>query len=272
MADFIYCLNTSTIRPASLPEKIRAAGEAGYSAIELWHDDVDAYLAQGGSIADLRKMLADWALSVPSMIYLAGWFETTGEEHRQKLMECRRRMDQAAELGAPICVAGPPGGKADLALGTQNYRELLELGRAAGVRPAVEFLGFVEEFNRVEPCVQLARDTGDRDACVVIDPFHLFRGGSGIEAMAGLKLAPHEIGILHFNDAPDHPPCEQQHDPDRVLPGDGCLDLRRYVQIAREIGYRGALSLELFNEELWRMNPFEVARLGLSKMRAVVEG
>jgi 2-keto-myo-inositol isomerase len=272
VADFIYCLNTSTIRPASLPEKIQAAGEAGYRAIELWHDDVDAYLAQGGKIADLRKMLADWALAVPSMIYLGGWFETTGEEHARNLGECRRRMDQAAELGAAICVAGPPGGKADLALGTKHYRELLEIGRAAGVRPAIEFLGFVEEFNRLEPCVQLARDTGDAEACVVIDPFHLFRGGSGIEAMAAVGLAPREIGILHFNDAPASPPRDQQHDPDRVLPGDGQLDLRRFVQIAREIGYRGALSLELFNEELWRLAPLEVARLGLSKMRAVVEG
>ena len=103
MADFIYCLNTSTIQPASLPEKIRAAGEAGYGAIELWHADVDAYLAEGGRMADLRQMLADWALSVPSMIYLKGWFETTGEEHRQELEECKRRMDQAAELGAAIC-------------------------------------------------------------------------------------------------------------------------------------------------------------------------
>jgi sugar phosphate isomerase/epimerase len=272
VADFIYCLNTSTIRPASLPEKIQAAGEAGYSAIELWHDDVDPYLAQGGKLADVRKMLADWALTVPSMIYLGGWFETTGEEHRKNVEECRRRLHQAAELGAGICVAGPPAGQADLELGTAHYRELLEIGKSVGVRPAVEFLGFVDEFNRIASCVQVARGTGDPTACIVIDPFHLFRGGDGIEAMAGQGLKPHEIGILHFNDAPTSPPRERQHDPDRVLPGDGHLDLRRYVQIAREIGYKGALSLELFNEELWRLSPLEVAKLGLSKMRAVVEG
>ena len=55
MADFLYCLNSSTIRPTPLLDKIRTAGQAGYSAIELWHDDIDAYLAGGGKLADIKK-------------------------------------------------------------------------------------------------------------------------------------------------------------------------------------------------------------------------
>ncbi len=30
MADFIYCLNSSTIRPTPILDKIRIAGETGY--------------------------------------------------------------------------------------------------------------------------------------------------------------------------------------------------------------------------------------------------
>ena len=47
---FAYCLNTSTIRPTRLLEKIRIAGRAGYAAIEPWNDEVDDYLARGGSL------------------------------------------------------------------------------------------------------------------------------------------------------------------------------------------------------------------------------
>ena len=36
MSQFTLALNTSTIRPASLMDKIRIAGETGYDAIELW--------------------------------------------------------------------------------------------------------------------------------------------------------------------------------------------------------------------------------------------
>ena len=36
------------------------------------------------------------------------------------------------------------------------------------------------------------------------------------------------------------------------------------------IGYRGALSIELFNRQYWAMDPLDVARTGLQKLRAAV--
>ena len=43
-----YCLNTSTIKPQALLDKIRLAGEAGYDGIELWLNDVLEHVARGG--------------------------------------------------------------------------------------------------------------------------------------------------------------------------------------------------------------------------------
>ena len=56
------------------------------------------------------------------------------------------------------------------------------------------------------------------------------------------------------------------------MPGDGHLDLKRLVDLLRQMGYDRWLSLELFREDLWTQDPREVARIGLEKMRAVVEG
>jgi sugar phosphate isomerase/epimerase len=56
------------------------------------------------------------------------------------------------------------------------------------------------------------------------------------------------------------------------MPGEGVFDLRRYLALLNQIGYRRWLSLELFREDLWAQDPKEVARIGLDKMRAVVEG
>jgi hypothetical protein len=39
----------------------------------------------------------------------------------------------------------------------------------------------------------------------------------------------------------------------------------------RAIGGEKALSLELFSQKYWTMDPFEVATTGLEKMKAVVE-
>lgn len=271
MAGLLYCLNSSTIKPTSILEKIAIAGEAGYSAIELWHDDIDAYVAEGGRVADVRKAVEDYNLSVPTTIFLKGWFDTTGNQHRQALDECKRRMAQAAEVGAVHCIAGPPlHAGLDYELGARHYRELLEAGLELGVTPAMEYLGFAEQLNTIEDALEIIDRSRHPQATIVLDPFHCFRGGGPMESIK--KLKPEQIAISHFNDAPSIPPREQQHDSDRVPPGDGHLDLKRYVGLLREVGYDGWLSLELFRRDLWEQDPREVARTGLEKMRAVVEG
>jgi sugar phosphate isomerase/epimerase len=269
MPDFLYCLNSSTIRPVPILRKIEIAGKAGYAAIELWHDDIDAHLAGGGTLREIRKALDDQNLDVPTTIYLKGWFETTGPEHVRELDECKRRMAQSVEVGAMHVIAGPPAGMADHDLGARNYRELLEIGLAMGVKPAMEFLGFVDDINTIEDALEVVTKADHPSGTIVLDPFHIFRGGGSLESIA--KLRGEQVAIMHFNDSPKSPPRETQHDKDRVYPGDGHLDLKRELALLRQIGYDRWLSLELFREDLWAANPLEVARVGLEKMRAVAE-
>jgi len=270
MAKFKYALNSSTIRPTPILDKIAIAADVGYEGIELWHDDIDLFLLSGGSIEDLRKSLDDRGLEVPTTIYLAGWFDSTDDAYRRVLEECKRRMEQAAALGAPYIIAGPPRGAADYGLGANHYRELLSMGREMGVLPSMEFLGFVERLNTIEDALDVMTRANDSDATTVVDPFHIFRGGGSVESLT--KLNARQIAVSHFNDVPATPARELQHDKDRVMPGDGQFDLRRYVDLLDQIGYNRFLSLELFREDLWAEDPREVARVGLEKMRRVVEG
>ena len=62
MANIAYCLNSSTIRPAPLMEKIQIAAEAGYEAIELWNDDLTTHQEAGGSLRDVTQALSDSCL------------------------------------------------------------------------------------------------------------------------------------------------------------------------------------------------------------------
>lgn len=270
MADFKYCLNSSTIRPTQILEKIAIAGETGYSAIELWHDDIDAFLAQGGTLGDILKALVYHNLALPTTISLKGWFDLVDPVRQPELDECIRRMDHAAELGAVHIIAGPPLGKVDRDLGAQNYLKLLKLGLQRGVEPALEYLGFAEDINSIEAAVDILNRVDHPCSTIVHDPFHIFRGGGSFESLA--LLPADKIAICHFNDAPANPPRTMQHDKDRVMPGDGHLDLRRMVDLLRSNDYTGYLSLELFRPDLWARNPREVAQIGLEKMRQIVEG
>ena len=107
MSDFLYCLNASTIRPVPILKKIEIAGKAGYAAIELWHDDIDAHLADGGTLAEIRHAVDDQNLDVPTTIYLKGWFETTGPAHTASALisGSLRNRDRATGCGMPRSIA-----------------------------------------------------------------------------------------------------------------------------------------------------------------------
>lgn len=265
-----YCLNASTIRPTPLMDKIRIASQAGYAAIELWCNELTDYEQAGGSITDVKKALDDNGLVVPTMIAIFGWLGTTGVEHDAALEDARQRMEQAAQIGASYIISSPPSDACDLSNAGAAYRELLELGRLFGVRPAMEYLGFVDSVFTIEQAWQIVTGAAHEDACVIMDPFHILRGGSPLDDIA--KIPGDKVAIWHWNDVPDTKPVRQQTDADRVLPGDGVGPLKEIEQQALAQGYQGYVSLELFNPALWEEEPEFVARLGLEKMQRYFAG
>lgn len=269
MPGFRYSLNSSTIKPTPILDKIRIAAEAGYGAIELWHADIDRHLESGGTIEEIRRAVDDHGLAVPTTIMLKGWCEPDGPDYEQGMAECRRRMEHSVAVGAPHVVAGPPLGPVEYDLAAQRYGELLDLGISLGVRPAMEYLGFAEDVKSIADALRIMDGSGHPEATIVLDPFHDFRGGAGHEDIA--RLTAGRVAVSHFDDAPGDPLPGEQHDPDRVLPGEGVIDLKRYCALLRQIGYEGWVSLELFREDLWQRDPLEVAKLGLEKMKAVCE-
>lgn len=270
MSDFTYALNTSTIRPTPLLEKIRIAGRLGYQSIEPWNDEFDEHIRQGGTLADVKQAIADAGLKVCSVIALHSWSTTEGHEYTRALDECRRRMDQAAYLESPLIVASPPREKVDLKRAGVRFAELMRMGREAGVLPTMEFLGFVDGVKDVASAWAIANGSGELEASVVADVFHMVRGGGSIDDL--LQLTGGRLSHFHINDVPSSPPPLTQTDADRVMLGEGMVDLNHVIENLRSIGYRGPLSLELFNRTLWEQDPAEVCKRGLDGMRALVEG
>ncbi|GIW87646.1 MAG: xylose isomerase [Isosphaeraceae bacterium] len=268
MDGFPLCLNTSTIQPTPLLEKIHIAGRLGYDAIEPWIGEIDAF-AERGSLGELRRIITDAGLHVASVIAVEGWLDSDPSRRTAALDECRRRMDSAAALGCPFLVATPPDQPVETDRAVDAYARLLDLGRHHSIRPALEFLGFAPSIKTLDSALAIARATGNPDACVVADVFHLLRGGGSLDDL--LQLKPGELAIFHINDLPASPPFLDQSDSDRVLPGDGVVDLPRVISHLRTVGYNGPLSLELFNKELWKQPPEDVARRGLERLQKLLD-
>jgi sugar phosphate isomerase/epimerase len=273
MTTWTLCLNTSTIRPAPLDEKIRIASAAGFQAIEPWVDEIDAHLRANSSdsFETVARRIRDAGLVVPSMIALGGWIDAAeGAELEVALEECRRRFELAAALGSPTIVASPPLGAVDLEHAARRYSALVALGKSFDVSPAMEFLGFTQGVHTLAQAWTIAQDSGAEHPLLVADTYHLLRGGGSIEDLATIR--GNQMSIFHINDLPADPPVRDQTDHDRVMLGEGVLDLPRVVTLLRQINYRGPVSLELFNKILWQKDPETVARRGAERLQELIDG
>jgi sugar phosphate isomerase/epimerase len=271
---FGYCLNTSSISGQKLDivELVEVAAKAGYQAIEPWIRELDEYAKKGGSLKDLGQRIRDRGLTVESAIGFPEWVVDDDERRKKGLEEARRNMDLVQQVGGKWLAAPPAGAtnQADLNLlrAAERYRALLELGDKMGVVPQVELWGFSRCLSRLGEAALVAMESGHARACILADVYHLYKGGSSPE---GLRLlSGPAMHVLHINDYPADPPRASITDAQRIYPGDGVAPLKEILHSLRDIGFRGVLSLELFNRDYWKQDALTVARTGLEKMRAAV--
>lgn len=262
------CLNTSTIKPVPLLEKIKLAGEAGYEGIELWLNDVWEFVARGGEVGEISRALDDHGLIVPSVIAMRQWGDFEGWEHQLVLDEARRRFALGARLGAPFIVATPPLENPETSHLAARYKELLQIGREEGIRPTFEYISFFKSVHTLKRAWEIVQEADDPDATLILDAFHNWNSVSTQEDLLAIPLD--RISHYHIDDADPRKAALTQTDQDRVMPGDGQINLRREIQILKNMGYDRTVSLELFNEEWWSKDPAETLRIGFERVSALI--
>ncbi|WP_052487304.1 sugar phosphate isomerase/epimerase family protein [Gordoniibacillus kamchatkensis] len=270
MFPFKLSLNTSTLIPYKLgiEEQIRVAAEAGYEGIEIWVRDLEAYAAGGGKIGGLRSSAESCGIQIVNAIAFWAWSDEDAAERARGFELARRELELLAELGCPAAAAPPFGRVENVPLEQMagHFAELAELARGFGVEPLLEFWGRAGRLSRLGEAVYVAIESGVADAKLLLDPFHMYTGGSSIEALSYVN--GERIGIVHVNDYPASPPRETIADRDRVFPGEGIFPSGRFAKLLHEAGYSGYLSLELFIQDFHGSSALDVARRGIESVRS----
>ena len=249
-------LNTSTLRGHKLP--IRKPNE------------IDDFIKSGGKLADLKKELSDKGLTVTGAIAFFRWMVDDKAQRAKALEDAKVFMDKLAQIGGTHMAAPPTGKVGDVKLldAAERYRDLLVASENFPVIPAVEVWGFQNNLYRLGQSVLVALEAQHPRACVLPDVYHLYKGGSGLSG--GKHLNGSLIGGFHLNDYPDIPSKEIK-DRDRVHPGLGVAPLDQFFKDLWSPGYRGALSIELFNPEYWKQDPLKVAKTSLDRTKAIMK-
>src|SRR5439155_25724958 len=128
---------------------------------------------------------------------------------------------------------------------------------------------FSTTLSKLGETMLVATESRHPKACVLLDVYHLYKGGSEFASLRLLSGAA--MNCFHMNDYPATPPRETITDAHRVYPGEGVAPLVPMLRDLFSSGFRGTLSLELFNRTYWEQDALGVARTGLEKMKQVVE-
>lgn len=141
-------------------------------------------------------------------------------------------------------------------LGPLYFRQ----GRAGGP-PATPFIWNMPD------ALALAKDSGP-NVGVILDAWHWHHSGSTPADI--LATDKSRIVHLHISDAKETPPADVR-DNQRLMPGEGIIDLMGFFGALKKIGYADGISPEPLGRVPTEMSPEEAARLALQTTIAVMK-
>ena len=246
----------------TLEEKLHAASAAGFDAVELFENDLIGSPLRPGEV---RRLAAELGLEI-ALYQPFRDFEAMPEP---PFARAEAKFAVMEELGAEtilVCSNVSPAAIDDDALAAEQLHGLAERAAEHCLRIAYEALAWgrhVNTFDHAWRIVELA-DHPALGTC--LDSFHILSRGSdpaGIGAIPGEK-----IFFLQLADAPfmvmDVLQWSRHY---RCFPGQGGLDVAAVVRAARAAGYRGPLSLEVFNDVFRAADP---ERMAVDAMRSLL--
>ncbi|MET9714465.1 TIM barrel protein [Streptomyces rochei] len=231
----------------SLTEKLTAASRAGFDGVEIFENDL---LASPLTPEEIRARCADLGLSIDLYQPMRDIEALPEEEFARALRRARHKFELMGRLGADtvlVCSSVSPQALDDDALAAEQLSRLAGLAEDHGVRVAYEALAWGRHISTYDHAWQVVKSADHPALGTCLDSFHILSRGSdpkGIEDIPGEK-----IFFLQLADAPllamDVLQWSRHY---RCFPGQGGFDVAGLVRHVLRAGYRGPLSLEVFND------------------------
>ena len=246
----------------SLPDKMEAAASAGFQGVEIFEQDL---LTHDSPPQGVREMAADLNLAI-TIFQPFRDFEAMPEPQRRRNMDrAERKFDVMGELGTDlvlVCSNTQPAALDDPARAAADLREMAERAAARGLRVGYEALAWGRHVNRWRQAWDIVKRADHPALGLILDSFHTLSLGDNLEGLVG-EVPGERIAFVQLADAPrlamDVLGWSRHF---RNFPGQGELPVADFTRTVLEAGYRGPLSLEVFNDEFRAAPARRIARDG----------
>ncbi len=245
-----------------------AAGHC--DAVDLWLGHAERVL-ETGSPESLRDLIAASGVKVVAASYQGGLLTADGAAGEAHWTLFRHRLELCHGLFIPVLVvagdAFAPLSTTDLGAMAANLATAAGLAGEAGVKLALEFDARASFPNNLQSAVALVDQVGHPALGLCLD-WHHFTMGPSKEADLGL-LSAANLFHVQLSDVADVPR-EMASDAERILPGEGSSSPQPLLTRLADIGYRGAVSVELMNPALWHVPPRQFGEVAMTALRRLL--
>jgi 2-keto-myo-inositol isomerase len=243
---------------------------AGCQTVEVWLTKLETYL-ESHKIEDVHYWLEKTRLNMAVASFQGGLLASQGAQRQAAWELFRRRLDLCRELEiATIVVACDVAPTLDQQTIERVQVSLMRVAQEAAqrdVRAALEFQATSAFGNNLQTAAALVAAVASPHLGLCFDAFHWHVGPSKTEDLAYLTAANlFHVQVCDLADTPR----ELATDGQRILPGDGDINLFALVERLRAIGYAGCVSVELMNPHLWQVPALQLADASLAALRRLL--
>lgn len=233
-------------------EKLSAIAAAGFDGIEIFEQD---FIGFEHGPQEAGRMVRDYGLEI-MLFQPFRDFEglPPGPLRERAFARARQKFDVMNRLGTDlmlICSSVHPQAVGGIDRCADDLAELGEIAAAFGVRVGYEALAWGRHVNDHRDAWEIVRRADHPHIGLILDSYHTMARGIDPESIR--SIPGDRIFFLQLADAP-------AIDMDllylsrhfRNMPGEGDLDLQRFMAAVAATGYGGPLSLEIFNDQFRR--------------------
>ncbi len=232
-----------------LQDKLYAIAAAKFDLVEIFENELAFF---DGEPRDVRELIGQLGLGVSLFQPFFDFEAVPDDVFAKNLDRAERKFDLMLELGAPMMLVSSNASAhaiPDDARAAAQLAAMADRAAQRGLKLAYEAVAWGAHVKSYHDAWRIVKMADHPALGLILDSFHTLAVGDDPGGFADIPAE--KLFHLQLSDAP-------RLDMDvrsigrhfRCLPGQGALDVAGFAAAAVKAGYRGPLSLEVFNDEL----------------------
>lgn len=249
------CMNEMTIaKQGDLLSHIAACAEHGITQMEIRKASLLEFMRQGGTLEELRDAFLQYGVK-PACLNSIESISFNNKRGMRVLTEMSEYLFFCCKTIGCGCVevigSFKVPAQSEAEIQEETVKALLQLSDAAkpyGVKLALEYMGVpASSVKTFAQALSIVNVVGRDNVGILLDTWHHYAGGSAAEDI--LKAKDGQIFMVHTSDCPQRAPLQALR-AESVMPGDGAVDIVSMLANLKQVGYTGAVSVEVMAPEL----------------------